>query len=186
MKILAAAAVLMLLPATGFAQTASPAPAARPASPTTGSATGGAAATLPNTFDAPASAPAAAPRAPRTAAPAAPAVVGPVAPRDPAEIALSETALRTTIAAIQTGAPNYAEMTPGVATRLRGQIPTITPLISGFGALKSIEYVGQEDEAELFVVVFDKAATQWIIARDEAGKIAALLFRPVAAAESAS
>ena len=185
MKILAAAAVLMLLPATGFAQTASPAPAARPASPT-GSATGGAAATLPNTFDAPANAPAAAPRAPRTAAPAAPAVSGPVAPRDPAEIALSETALRTTIAAIQTGAPNYAEMTPGVATRLRGQIPTITPLITGFGALKTIEYVGQEDEAELFVVVFDKAATQWIIARDEAGKIAALLFRPVAAPESAS
>jgi len=185
MKILAAAAVLMLLPATGFAQTASPAPAARLASPT-GSATGGAAATLPNTFDAPANAPAAAPRAPRTAAPAAPAVSGPVAPRDPAEIALSETALRTTIAAIQTGAPNYAEMTPGVATRLRGQIPTITPLITGFGALKTIEYVGQEDEAELFVVVFDKAATQWIIARDEAGKIAALLFRPVAAPESAS
>ena len=178
MKTLAiAAAVFMLLPATVLAQTAGPVRAGpAPASP----ATGGAAATLPNTFDAPASAPAAAPRAPRSAAPAAPAVVGPVAARDPAEIALSETALRTTIAALQNGAPNYADMTPTVATRLRGQAPTITPVITGFGALKSIEYVGQEDEAELFVVVFDKAATQWILGRNVEGKIAALLFRPVA------
>ena len=172
MKTLAlAAAVFMLLPASVLAQSAPP-------------ATGGAAATLPNTFDAPSGAPAAT-RAPRTAAPAAPApaapaVAGPAAPKDPAEIALSETALRTTIAALQNGAPNYAEMTPTVATRLRGQAPTITPVIVGFGALKSIEYVGQEDDAELFVVLFDKAATQWILGRNADGKIAALLFRPVA------
>lgn len=165
MKILAAAAVLMLLPATGFAQSAAP--------PAAASATGGAAATLPNTFDGP-GAPARAPAAP--VAQAAPAAV---APRDPAEIAASEAALRTAIAAIQNGAPNYADMTTTVATRLRSQAPTIIPLITGFGALKAIEYVGQENEAELFVVMFEKAPTQWIIGRDASGKIAALLFRPV-------
>ena len=138
---------------------------ALPAAAQTAPQTGAAAARLPNTFDQPAAPPRAAP------------VPAPVA-SDPAKVAAAEAMLRTTIAAFQAGTPNYSDMTADLADKVRQQAPSITPIFAQLGALGDIAHVGAEDGAELFMVGFANAPTQWIIAQNEQGKIIALLFRP--------
>ena len=154
-------------PLTAMAQTASGAALApAPSGPA-------AAARLPNTFDRPQ----AAPTSP-AARPAGPAASAAATPSDPARIAAAEAMLRTTIAAMQAGAPNYGDMTESLAGKVREQSAAITPLIQSFGKMQSLAHVGVENGAELFLVGFDNQITQWIIARDAQGKIVALLFRP--------
>jgi len=97
---------------------------------------------------------------------------------DPARVAASEAMLRTTIASMQAGAPNYADMSDDLAEKVREQSAAITPLIGSFGALQSLAHVGVENGADLFLVGFENQITQWIIAMNEEDKIVALLFRP--------
>ena len=104
-------------------------------------------------------------------APAAPAV------REPLNAA-AEATLRTIIASTQAGAMDYSVMTEDLASKVREQEAQVTPLIQGFGALQSVEFVGSENGADLFAVTFAEAATQWIIGFNDDGKVAALLFRP--------
>lgn len=125
-----------------------------------------AAGSVPNTFDRPAAG----------AAPA-PARAAPAAPAQPANDASEET-LRTIIAGAQAGAIDYSLMTDDLAAQVREQEATITPLIQGFGAVQAVDFIGPQDGADLFVVTFAKAETQWVIGFNEAGKVAALLFRP--------
>lgn len=129
-----------------------------------------AAARLPNTFDRPQVVPTS--PAARTARPAA------ATPSDPARIAAAEAMLRTTIAAMQAGTPNYGDMTESLAGKVREQSAAITPLIQSFGKMQSLAHVGAENGAELFLVGFDNQITQWIIGQNGEGKIVALLFRP--------
>ena len=168
-----AVAAALILPTAGAAVAQSPtgSPAQSTVQPAARS-TAGAAATLPNTFDRPA-------QAARTPAPAAPPVA---TPSDPAKVAAAETALKKTIAAFQSGTPNYADMTPDLAAKVREQAATVTPLVKGFGALMGVTHVATENGAELFLVMFANAPTQWIVGQDDAGKITALLFRPAPAA----
>ena len=156
--VLAAALVSLVLPGAALAQSQ-------------------AAATLPNAFDQPAVARAAVPRPVPASAP----TLAQVTESDPAVAAAAEVMLKTTISAMRAGAPNYDDMTPDLAAKVRGQAAAITPLIQGFGALRSVVHVGHENGAELFMVTFDKQATQWILGLAEDGKIAALLFRPAPA-----
>ncbi len=165
MKTLSLTAALMgatLLAAPALAQQA-------PARPATGATTGSgaAAATLPEAFgDSAASArPQAAPPAPATTA---------TAP----DIARSEEALRAVIAAMQAGQIDYTVFTPDLAEQIRAQSGAVAPLIQQFGALKTIEHRGQQSGADMFRVVFEKQATDWVIAFDDQDQIAALLFRP--------
>lgn len=133
---------------------------------------GAAAGTLPNSFDRPAAARAQA-SAPAPAAPTA----GEGA--DPARAAAAEAALRTAITALQAGAPDYDAMTPDLATRVRAQAETMVAAVRGFGELHAGMHAGAETGADMFNVLFDKAATQWLIALNDQGKIAVLLFREV-------
>jgi len=165
MKTLSLTAALMgatLLAVPALAQQA-------PARPATGPATGSgaAAATLPEAFgDSAASArPQAAPPAPATTA---------TAP----DIARSEEALRAVIAAMQAGQIDYTVFTPDLAEQIRAQSGAVAPLIQQFGPLKSISHLDQQNGADVFRVVFDKQATDWIIGFNEDDLIAALLFRP--------
>lgn len=155
MKTPIAAAVLgvSLLALPVAAQTATP-PASSP----------GAAATLPNAFAEPAPAPAASPLP-------APAAVAP-------DIARAEQALRAAIASFQSGDVDYSVFSDDLAVQIREQAETVTPLVQQFGALKTISHVGQQDGADLFRVVFEKQATDWVIAFNDDDQIAALLFRP--------
>ncbi|KQY89884.1 hypothetical protein [Brevundimonas sp. Root1423] len=154
MKTLLIAAAFLLAPAAAQAQVA--------------------AATVPNSFDRPASQ---APRA-ATPAPAAPAAAAvPAMSTTPAN-ARSEELLREIIAGGQAGALPYALMTDDLAGKVRAQEAGILPLLQGFGAIQALDFVGSRDGADLFAVTFATAATQWIVGIDESGKVAALLFRP--------
>ncbi|WP_343790374.1 hypothetical protein [Brevundimonas kwangchunensis] len=124
-----------------------------------------AAATVPNTFDAPAT----------QAAPAAPAA--PARATTPAN-PQAEATLRKIIADATAGAMDYTIMTETLADQVRPQEAQVTPLIQSFGALQSVEFVGSQEGADLFNVRFANAATQWFIGFDDAGKVDALLFRP--------
>jgi hypothetical protein len=124
-----------------------------------------AAGSMPNSFDTP---------APARPAPAAAPVAAPATPAN----ARSEDVLREIIAGAQAGTINYALMTDDLAARLRTQEATIRPLIEGFGPVQAVDFVGSQDGADLFAVTFSNAATQWVIAFNEADKVAALLFRP--------
>lgn len=129
-----------------------------PPAPTGGTA----AATLPNAFGEPAA----------PARPAAPAVA------EAPDIARSEQALRAAIASFQSGNVDYSVFSDDLAAQIREQATTVTPMVQQFGGLKTIDHVGQQDGADLFRVVFEKQATDWVIAFDDQDQIAALLFRP--------
>jgi hypothetical protein len=126
-----------------------------------------AAASMPNSFDGPVRV---AQTAPPAAAPAAPAPANPRA----------EAVLRDIIAGAQAGTIDYALMSDDLAARVREQEATIQPLIAGFGLVQAVDFVGSQNGADLFAVIFANAATEWVIGFNEAGKVAALLFRPAA------
>ena len=123
-----------------------------------------AAASMPNSFDGPAR--------------VAPATV-PAATPAPAN-SRSEAVLRDIIAGAQAGTIDYALMSDDLAARVREQEATIQPLIAGFGPVQAVDFVGSQNGADLFAVIFANAATEWVIGFNEADKIAALLFRPAA------
>ena len=145
----ALAAALLLAPVPAFAQSAS-------------------AGAVPNAFDRPAQAP----TAPARPAPAA------SAPAQAPDIARSEEALRAVIASAQGTGFDYSDFTTNLGTQIRQQEAQMAPLIKGFGAVKTVEYVKQEGEAQMFKVTFDNQVTEWLIGFDAEDKIAALLFRP--------
>ena len=143
MKPLLIAAALLLLPAAAQAQVA--------------------AASMPNSFDAPA-----------TAARAAPVLAAAPTPANPR----AEDVLREIIAGAQAGTIDYSLMSDDLAARVREQETAIQPLIAGFGPVQAVDFVGNQNGADLFAVTFTNAATQWVIGFNEADKVAALLFRP--------
>lgn len=147
MKLLVLAALIGLAPATAQAQVA--------------------AGSVPNTFDRPAQgAPAAAP----APAPTIPPVTAPAN-------AKSEETLRTLIAGAQAGTLDYTLMTDDLAARVRAQEAQLLPIIRGFGTVQAVDFVGSQNGADMFVVTFASAATEWVIGFQD-DKVAALLFRP--------
>lgn len=124
-----------------------------------------AAATLPDTVqDAPASAGPAMPAAPTAA--------------DAERIDRNEAALRAQIAGAQAGTMAYDAMSDTLAAAVREQEAAVLPLFQQLGALQTVIHSGVENGADLFTVTFENAVTQWVIAMNPEGKIAALLFRP--------
>lgn len=146
------AAALLLAPVPAFAQSAS-------------------AGAVPNAFDRPA-------QSATSQARPAPAAPAPTAAAQAPDIARSEEALRAVIAAAQGTGFDYADFTTGLGTQIRQQEAQVIPLIKGFGAIKTVQYVRQEGEAQMFKVTFDNQVTEWMIGFDAEDKIAALLFRP--------
>lgn len=161
MKTLALAALaVMALPALAQAQAQAQGQAqTTPSSP-------GAAATLPDAFQQPGAAPGSVAPLPAPATAQAP------------DIARSEEALRAFIAAAQAGEIDYSVFSDNLAEQIRAQSAQVTPLIQGFGAVRSVEHKGNENGADLFVVTFANQATDWVIGFDDDNQIAALLFRP--------
>lgn len=103
---------------------------------------------------------------------------GPPAATTAPDIARSEEALRVVIAAFQSGNIDYTDFTTGLAEQVRAKSTEMIPLIQQFGAIKTVEHRGQQNGADIFRVVFDKQATDWVIGFDAEDQIAALLFRP--------
>lgn len=146
--------------------------------PTPPPAGGAAAATLPDAFgESPAPNSSAARPAPRPSAPTR-APAGPTAQAP--DIARSEEALRGVIAAVRAGRIDYSVFSPDLARKIRTQSAQMTPLIQQFGPIRTVEHKGQQSGADMFRIVFEKQATEWVIGFNDEDQIAALLFRPAA------
>ncbi len=122
-----------------------------------------AAATLPNSFNEP--------DAGRASSPA------PALDEAP-DVARVEGALRAAIASLQSDEIDYSVFSPSLAEQIRGRAAEFAPRVQHLGPVQVIEYRGRQDDAELFRVVFEKQATDWVIAFDSQHQINALLYRP--------
>ncbi len=128
-------------------------------------APGGAAATLPNTFDGPASTP----------APAAPL---PATPRGQVtDTQMAEAALRAVIEQFRAADIDERLFTSGVAAQLNSELAEYSRRIRGYGAVQSIETQSASDGLGQFLVIFENAATQWQVGLEDGGLVAALRFR---------
>ena len=95
-----------------------------------------------------------------------------------AEVSAEEAMLRTTIAAMQAGTPNYDDMGAELADAVRAGEASITPMIQAFGALQTLDHQGEVQGAQHYRATFENAETDWFIALGDDGKIAGLVFRP--------
>jgi len=152
---------LAILGAPAMAQTpGQPEPATRSLAP-------GAAATLPNTFDSPVT------RTAPLAAPVALPTAGQVTEAD-----MAEGVLRIVIADLAAGRFDPELFTEELGSQIRPQLPTLRPVVQGFGAIGPIDAQGVANGTNQFLVTFENAVTQWVIGLNEDGRISALLFRP--------
>ena len=95
-----------------------------------------------------------------------------------AQVSAEEAMLRTTIAAMQAGTPNYDDMAAELADAVRAGEASITPMIQAFGALQTLDHQGEVQGAQHYRATFENAETDWFIALGDDGKIAGLVFRP--------
>ena len=95
-----------------------------------------------------------------------------------AEVSAEEAMLRTTIAAMQAGTPNYDDMAAELADAVRAGEASITPMIQAFGALQTLDHQGEVQGAQHYRATFENAETDWFIALGDDGKIAGLVVRP--------
>lgn len=126
-----------------------------------------AAGSVPNTFDNSAAAQTAPTPAPRPAAAARPVNANAAA------------TIRTIISGMKSNALDFDLFTEELAGKIREQQAQIFPILQGFGAVQAVDFVRSQEGADLFIVTFATAETQWVIGFDDAGKVDALLFRPV-------
>ena len=94
------------------------------------------------------------------------------------DIARTQGALRAVIASLQSDEIDYSVFSPSLAEQIRSRAAEFAPRVRQLGAVQVMEYRGQQDGAELFRVVFEKQATDWVISFDNEDQINALLYRP--------
>ncbi|MFN3537380.1 MAG: hypothetical protein ACK4Y4_08050 [Brevundimonas sp.] len=95
-----------------------------------------------------------------------------------AQVSAEETMLRTTIAALQAGTPNYDDMVSELSDAVRAGEASFIPMIRAFGAIQTLDHQGEVQGAQHYRVTFENAETDWFIALGDDGKIAGLVFRP--------
>lgn len=89
----------------------------------------------------------------------------------------SEAVLRDIVADADDGDMQLDRFTASLAAQLRGSGPDMAARIQAFGPLRSVEHMGQENGADLFLATFGQARTQWIVGVDAQDHVSALLFR---------
>ena len=93
----------------------------------------------------------------------------------------TEAALRKTIAALISGAPNYTDMTDPLQTVVRQQRPVLDPFLSKLGAIQTVEFHGvSESGADKYVVTHQSGKqSQWLIQLGSDDRISILAVMPV-------
>ena len=89
----------------------------------------------------------------------------------------TEEAVRHYIAALETGTPNYADMTPDFAAAAYYTKPVALHYLRRWGAFRSITFLGRDDNGlDVYRVHFARAWSDWRIAPLRDGKIWVLNF----------
>ena len=91
----------------------------------------------------------------------------------------TETALRSLIAGIASGMPNYDEMTPEMAKLTRDQLSGLQAGVTNFGSIQTMEFRGVSPTGwDMYEVKFQSGLVPWRIHLDEQGKIDGALVQP--------
>jgi pimeloyl-ACP methyl ester carboxylesterase len=93
----------------------------------------------------------------------------------------TESVLREIIRQLREGNPDYSTLEPQLEQAIRQQLPSVRALLDKLGALQRVEFIGNQNGADLYRGVFANGVTIWAIAMSPSSKIAALSFRPDAA-----
>jgi CubicO group peptidase (beta-lactamase class C family) len=85
----------------------------------------------------------------------------------------TEAALRRSISEVAAGAPDYTQMTPEFATVVRQQLTQMQSIFKSWGDVKTVSFTGVAPMgADMYDVVFEKAAASFVIGLTPDGKIA--------------
>jgi uncharacterized protein (TIGR03435 family) len=91
----------------------------------------------------------------------------------------SEQAVRSLMAGIASGKPDYDQMSTALAQATRQQLPTLQPAIASLGSIVSVKFTGVDQTGQdIYLVTCEHGAIEWHIAMDAAGKIANAIVRP--------
>jgi len=91
----------------------------------------------------------------------------------------TEAALRSLIAGLASGTPNYDEMTSEMAKVTRDQLPGLQAGVTNFGSIRSVEFRGVSPTGwDMYEVKFQSGLVPWRIHLDEKGKIDGALVQP--------
>ncbi|MCG2626174.1 alpha/beta fold hydrolase [Bradyrhizobium sp. WYCCWR 13023] len=96
----------------------------------------------------------------------------------------TEAPLRKIIADLQQGAPDTGSMEPELGSAVQAQAAAIAGLLQSLGRVQQLEFTGTENGTDVYKVTFERGAASWRILMAPTGKIAGLLFKPVAAPET--
>jgi hypothetical protein len=73
-----------------------------------------------------------------------------------------EASLRRYIDSLESGAPNYDDMTPELAANVRVQLPDILTMIKALGPLQSISFANSAPpDTDVYLVSFEHGKAQW-------------------------
>ncbi len=91
----------------------------------------------------------------------------------------SEAALRQLILGIESGNPDYGELSPQLAAGTRALLPRLQATIKPFGALRSIDFRGVDSNGwDQYLVRFERGTASWGIALDSYGVVVGSMAQP--------
>jgi uncharacterized membrane protein len=95
----------------------------------------------------------------------------------------SEASLRRYIDSLESGQPNYAEMSPLLAADVKRQLPTIMDTIRNLGTFRSLTYEGVDQSgSDVYDAIFEHGRLEWRVAPLAGdGKVIERHFRRLAA-----
>ena len=96
----------------------------------------------------------------------------------------TEGALRTLVAGLASGSPDYGKLSPQFAEVVRRDLPVTHPLFSAMGQLKSITFLGRGEKGDdVYTLVFAKGGMIMSTALDTQGRMTGGMLQTVARPE---
>jgi DNA-binding CsgD family transcriptional regulator len=93
----------------------------------------------------------------------------------------TEAVLRSLVAGLASGSPNYDKLSPQFAEVVRGDLPRTHPMFSSMGELKSVTFRGRGPRGDdVYDLVFAKGRVRMSVALDADGKMTGGMLQPVA------
>jgi DNA-binding CsgD family transcriptional regulator len=99
----------------------------------------------------------------------------------------TEAALRTLVAGLASGSPDYGKLSPQFAPIVRRDLPVTHPMFSSMGELKSVTYLGRDGMGgDVYDLVFAKGAAIMSAGLDSQGRMAGGMLRPLSGSAPAT
>ena len=89
----------------------------------------------------------------------------------------SEPRLRTAIAYLASGSPDWSDMEPMLHIAVEQQMSMISARLQTLGQLKKLEFVGPQAGSDVYRATFENGVTSWAIQISPTGKLSGLFFQ---------